>query len=552
MLELYGHSVSNGIAIGKLSYYNNGKDNIPEYEVNNTQKEFERYNKAKNKAKKHLEKLYQSACECVSQHESVIFQMHIMILDDSKFVESVEHSILKKKKNAEYAVHHAAVTLSNLFTQMDDEYMRERGQDIIDASNSILDFLMNKNQNTDDENIDEPIIIAAKDLLPSETISFKKENLLGFITNYGSQNSHSAILARTMGVPSVVQIKEPLFNYNGMTTIIDGQLGKIIINPDKSTITLYRAKKERYNRQQQLLKKQIGLESVTKNGQKIRLSANIGLLEDIEKAKSNDAEGIGLFRSEFLFLHREKSPTENEQFEAYKTVIKSMQPHTTVIRTVDVGSDKGIKYLNIPPEKNPAMGFRGIRICLSNNDFFRTQLRALYRASIYGKLRILLPMINNLNEIDFVNRIIEEIKNELRLNNIPFDENVEVGITIETPASAILSNELCQAVDFISIGTNDLTQYSLGIDRENQLLEYFYEPYHPAIIRLIKMTTDNAHKHGKWISICGELASDTSMTKTFLALGIDELSMVPSKILKVRAKVRECDTTDCNDILNKI
>lgn len=551
MVEFYGCSVSNGIAIGKLSYFNNRKNKIPEYEISDTQYELERYRQSTKKAKEKLENLYKSASERVSKNESVIFQTHIMILEDSKFVEMVTNGIVKKKKNAEAAVNTAAVTLSNIFKELDDDYLKERCYDIIDAANTLLDILMKKDTSSDG-NTGEPVIIAANDLLPSETMSFQKDHLLGFITNKGSQNSHSAILARTMGVPSVVQIEEPLAKYNGMTTIIDGQLGKIIIDPDKSTMSLYRAKKERYNKQQTLLKRQVGLESVTKNGQKIILSANIGMLEDIENAKANDAEGIGLFRSEFLFLHRNQCPTEDEQFEVYKTVLKSVKNHKTIIRTVDIGADKEINYLDIPEEKNPAMGFRGIRICLSNIEFFKKQLRALYRASIYGKLRILLPMINSIEEIEFVKRTINKVKFELKAKGQQYADDVELGVTIETPASAIITDEICKIVDFISIGTNDLTQYVLAIDRENQKLEYFYQPYHPAMIRLIKYIADKAHKNGKWVSICGELASDITMTKTFLALKIDELSMIPSRILKIRAKVRECDTTDCTDILSKI
>lgn len=550
MIELYGCGVSNGIAIGKLSYYRNNDSNIPEYEVVDTNAELLRYRNGMKLAKKYLQKLYEAACERVSKSESVIFQTHIMILEDSKFVETVENCITKKKKNAEFAVHTAATTFANIFKKLDDEYLKSRYCDIIDAANTLLEILQNRK--TENQKNSEPVIIAADDLLPSETISFKKESLLGFVTNHGSKNSHSAILARTMGVPSVAQIEKPLAQYNGMTTIIDGHLGKIIINPDRNTIALYHAKKERYNKQQKLLKQQIGLESVTKNGQHITLSANIGLLEDIETAKDNDAENIGLFRSEFLFLRRNSYPNEDEQFEAYKTIIKAIKNQRAVIRTADINVDSGINYLDIPKEKNPAMGFRGIRISLSNNEFFKTQLRALYRASVYGRLCILLPMVDSIEEIEFVKRIIDKVKAELKAKGQSFSENVELGVMIETPAAAIISDEICKAVDFVSIGTNDLTQYTLAIDRSNQKLEYFYRPYHPAILKLIRFIAENAHKNGKRVSICGELASDTAMTETFLAMNIDELSMVPSKILKVKAKVRETDTTDCSDILAKI
>ncbi len=549
MLELYGRGVSNGIAIGKLSFFSNQNSTIPKYEIDDIENELDRYHKSMELAKQKMEKLYESACERVSEKESIIFQIHIMILEDSKFVGMIENDIKNKKRNAEYAVQSTAANLANMFKELDDDYLQERYYDILDAANTLIDILMEKDSFS--ENSDEPVIIAADHLLPSETISFNKDNLLGFITNRGSQNSHSSILARTMGVPSVVQIQEPLSRYQGMLSIIDGTLGKIIINPDKGTIALYKAKKERYNKQQAMLKRQIGLKSITKNGQKIELSANIGLLDDIDAVKENDAESIGLFRSEFLFLHRNSCPTEDEQFEAYKTIIKASNGNKTIIRTVDLGADKGVKYLDLPDEKNPAMGFRGIRICISNKEFFKVQLKALYRASVFGKLCILLPMINDLETIDYIQRIINEVKAELKALGRSYSKDIEIGIMIETPASAIISDEISKVVDFISIGTNDLTQYTLAIDRENQMLEYFYQPYHLSILRLIKFVADNAHKNGKWVSICGELASDTKLTELFLALGIDELSMVPSKILKVRAKVRETDTTNRKAILEK-
>ena len=551
MLELYGCGVSNGIAIGTLEYRNSDTEDVPEYEVQDTAAELERYRNAKKIAIEKLEKLYQSACENLSKNESFIFQTHILILQDNKFVESVENTILKKKKNAEFAVYGTALKLVNIFKELDDDYMQERYCDIKDAAHTLLEILLNKNKG-DNQNNKEPVIIASEELFPSDTISFKKEKLLGFITNRGSQNSHSSILARTMGVPSVVQIEEPLARYNGMTTIIDGQLGKIIINPDKSTIALYHAKKEIYNKQQQFLKQQVGLEPVTKDGQRIKLSANIGFLEDIESAKANDAEGIGMFRSEFLFLHRDSYPSEDEQFEAYKAAVKSFENERVVIRTADLGADKGIDYLNIQKEINPAMGMRGIRICLINNEFFKIQLKALYRASAYGHLAILLPMVDSVEEIEYVQRTIEEVKAELKAKGQPFSDNVELGVTIETPAAAIISDDICKIVDFISIGTNDLTQYTLAIDRTNQQLEYFYRPYHRSIIKLMKFIADNAHKNGIPVSICGELASDVTMTETFLAMKIDELSMVPSKILRVKAKVRTTDSSGFPEILAKI
>lgn len=551
MLELYGRGVSNGIAIGTIEYYTNASDNVAKYKVNDSHSELERYRKALELAKIHLQKLYDEACSRVSKNESIIFQTHIMILEDSKFVETVEEIIGTKRLNAEYAVTYTAKKLAEMFKELDDDYLQSRYSDILDAGNTLVKILQNKKakKTVDKKN---PVIIAARELMPSETMSFNKNTVLGFITNIGSQNSHTSILARTMGLPSVTRIEASLSDFDGKTAIVDGQLGKIFIDPDQNTIALYHAKKERFNKTRATLKRQIGLPSVTKNGQKIILSANIGMLDDIEAATVNDADAIGLFRSEYLFLHRSYCPNENEQFEAYKTVIKSFPKSTVTIRTVDLGADKGIDYLDIPVEKNPAMGFRGIRICLANHDFFKTQLRALYRASVFGRLKILLTMINNVEEIEYVKRTIKEVKRELRSEGLQYNDNIKLGAMIETPAAAIISDEICRMVDFVSIGTNDLTQFTLAIDRENSKLEYSYEPYHKAVLRLIKTVSKNAHKCGIPVCICGELAADVKLTPFFLALKIDELSMIPSDILKVRAKVRETDTNIIPEQLKKL
>ncbi len=551
MLELYGRGVSNGIAIGTVEYYTNASDNVLKYKVDDPKAELERYRNGLQLAKIHLQKLYDEACNRVSKSESVIFQTHIMILEDSKFVETVEEIIGVNKLNAEYAVTYTAKKLAEVFRELDDDYLQSRYSDILDAGNTLVKILQNKKtRKTPDE--DNPVIIAARELMPSETMSFKKNTVLGFITNIGSQNSHTSILARTMGLPSVTRIEAALADFDGKTAIIDGQLGKIFIDPDQTTIALYHAKKERYNKLRATLKRQIGLPSVTKNGQKIILSANIGMLDDIESAVSNDADAVGLFRSEYLFLHRSYCPNESEQLEAYKTVIKAFPKSSVTIRTVDLGADKGIDYLDIPVEKNPAMGFRGIRICLANHQFFKTQLRALYRASVFGRLKILLTMINNVEEIEYVKRTIKEVKRELRAEGLQYNDNVKLGVMIETPAAAIISDDICKMVDFVSIGTNDLTQFTLAIDRGNNKLEYSYEPYHKAILRLIKTVSENAHKCGIPVSICGELAADVKLTPFFLALKIDELSMIPSKILKVRARVRETDTNIIPEQLKKL
>ncbi len=549
MKELIGKGVSGGIAIGKLYFHKNTFLDIPDYEIDDIEAEMSRYRKGMKLAKVQLNKIYNNALERLTKKESVIFQTHIMILEDSKFVELIETAI-NKKNNAEYAVFHASLKLANMFKELDDEYFRARANDIVDAAHILLQILQNKNAVTLNE--DEPFIVAASDLLPSDTISFKKGCLLGFITNDGSQNSHTSILARTMGVPSIIQIHEPLAGFNGKTAIIDGQLGKVIIDPDKNMMALYKAKRERYIKHQHLLKRQYGLPSETKNKQYIRLSADIGRIEDIEKAKSNDAEGVGIYRSEILFMNRKKCPDESEQFETYKSIIKAFSSRDVVINTANGGSGKGMDYLDIPHEKNPALGYKGIRISLENQDFFRTQLRALYRASVYGKLSILLPMICSLEEIEYVKREIKKIKSELTLKGQKYSDHVKLGAMIETPAAALISDEICKIVDFITISTDNLIQYSLAMDRENQKLIDFYRPYHPAIKKLVKMTIDNAHKNGKWVAICGELVADTAVTKVLLALKADELVLRPSNILKIKAAVREADTSEPNKILENI
>lgn len=549
MIELHGKSVSTGIAIGKILFFQRNTHHIPEYTITDIDAELKRLDDALNHSREKMQRLCQEAIQKVGQNQSIIFQIHQMILEDSKFYGHARDIIQNQHKNCEFAVKTTGEYVAGIFRSMDDEYLQARANDVIDASNTLLDVLIGPKNKLDFS--EEPSIIAADDLLPSETISFKKENILGFITNSGSQNSHTAILSRTMELPSVVQVKSALQKYNGMYAILDGQTGKIIIDPDNGTLTLYRAKKEHYLKQRMLFKRQIGLPSVTRDGKKITLSANIGILDDISAVQKNDAEGIGLFRSEFLFIERKFAPDEEEQFTTYRTVLKASGKHRTIVRTIDVGADKSLGYLDIPKEENPVMGCRGVRLCLQNQEIFITQLRALLRASVYGHLGILIPMVISLEEIDSVKRIIEKVKYDLRSEGIPYADDIQLGIMIETPASAMISDDLAKEVDFFSIGTNDLTQYSLAIDRQNENLEPFYHPHHKAILRLIKITVDNAHKAGIWCGICGELAADTRLTPLFLAMGIDELSMVPSKILPVRAKVREITLENQKEILRK-
>ena len=548
MKVLTGKGVSNGIAIGKLHFFKKSVLDIPTYEVDDIDAELDRYHESMELAKAHLNEIYNNACEKVTKKESVIFQTHILILKDAKFVDFVESSI-KKRKNAELSVYNASTKLANMFKAIDDDYFRARCNDIIDASHILLQILQNKNAEKVEINADDPVIIGATDLLPSDTISFNESKLLGFVTNGGSQSSHTSILARTMGLPSVIQIHEPLGVFNGKTAIIDGMLGKLIIDPDSNTLAMYNAKRDRYIKHQQRMSRQIGLPSETKNKQYIRLSADISRIEDIEKAKANDAEGIGLFRSEFLFMSRENAPDESEQFETYKTILRSFSNKDVIINTANGSSGKGMDYLDITNEKNPALGFRGIRISLENPEFFRTQLRALYRASVFGNLSILLPMISSMEEIEYVKREIESIKKDLRLKGEPYSDNVRLGVMIETPAAAIISDEICSKVDFVNVNTDNLVQYTLAMDRDNQKLLDFYRPYHPAIRKLIKLVADNAHKNGKTIAVSGETAADTGVTKNLLALKIDELVLRPASILKVKATVRETDTSDAFEIL---
>lgn len=546
MKELFGKGVSNGIGIGKILFFKNTLLDIPDYEVDNIESELDRYHHSMELAKTQLGKIYDDACKRVTKDESVIFKTHIMILEDSKFVGLVE-SAINKHKNAESAVYDASIKLVNMFKQIDDDYFRARCNDIIDASHILMQILQKKNEPTSTIDENDPVIVAATDLLPSDTISFKEDHLLGFVTNDGAQNSHTSILARTMGIPSVIQIHEPLAGFNGRMAIIDGMLGKIIIDPDVNTMTLYQGKRERYLKQQQRMKNQIGLPSRTKYGQYIRLSADIGRLEDITKAKANDSEGVGIYRSEMLFMSREKSPGENEQYDTYSTILRAFGDQDVVISTINGGSGKGMDYIDIPHEKNPALGFKGVRISLENPELLRTQLRALYRASVHGKLSILLPMISSMEEIEYVMREIIKVKHSLDLEGEKYSDDVHLGVLIETPAAALISDEICKKVDFITIGTDNLTQYTLAMDRDNQKLTDFFQPYHPGVRRLIKFCIDSAHKNNKKVGICGQLASDTAATLHFLTFKVDELIMIPSNILKIKAVVRETDA----DVIKK-
>ncbi|HCA55239.1 MAG TPA: phosphoenolpyruvate--protein phosphotransferase [Ruminococcaceae bacterium] len=550
MLELYGKGVSDGIAIGKLAFYSNSSDNVPKYSVTDTTAELKRYKNAVKAAKRHLMALYEEACKHLSKSESVIFQTHIMILEDSKFVETVESLILTKHLNAEFAVKDTAMKIAEIFRSMDDEYLQQRYTDIIDAANTVQEILRPKQKPLSGDA--EPVIVAASELLPSETISLKQRNLLGFVTTKGSRNSHTAILARTLGLPLVTQIKGSLSRYDGMEAIIDGQSGRVVISPDHNTVAHYRAKQKHYEQQQQYLRDQIGLPSVTKDGQAITLSSSIDTLDGVEAAKNSDAVGVGLFKTDYLFAKRAKPPTEQEQVAVYETLLRTFENQRIVIQLANLGSEKSIPYLDIPEEKNPAIGYKGIRVLLDNKELFMTQLRALFRASVNGNLAILLPMVNNIEEIDYVKRTIEEVKLALRAKRQKYSPNIALGTMIETPAAALIADEICRISDFVMIGTNALTQYTLAMDRENQKLEYFYEPYHKGVLRLIRYVCRMAHTYHKPVAVGGELASDTHMTKSFLAFEADELVVVPSKLLDVKAAVRAVDAADKEAFLQRL
>lgn len=553
MTELIGKTVSEGIAIGKICLLKDPALDVPEYEVEDTEKELLRYRASRDLAKEKLQKIHDSALKRVTKKESVIFQTHMMILEDSKFVDLVEAQI-SEGKNAEYAVFCAGEKLAKLFKGLDDEYFKARYTDIIDASNVLLEILLKRDRRKDVLSNGEPVIIAADDIMPSDAISINKDSILGFATNNGSVNSHASIIARTMSLPSLIQLHDLPDDCDGKTAIIDGQGGRFIIDPDINTLALYSAKRERYNKQQQRLMRQLGLRSETKNGVYIRLTADIGRLDLLDSARNNDAEGIGLYRSEFLFTNRDKCPDESEQYETYKTIIKAFEGKPVVINTANVCSGRGVKYLDIPTEKNPSMGFRGIRISLENREFLRTQLAALLRAGAGTGLSILLPMITSVEEIDYVRREIESVKNRLQLSGEQYCDDLRLGVMIETPAAAIMTDVISANVDFLTIDTDMLVQYTLAMDKDNPKLEDFYRPHHPAIRRLLTYSIKAARRNKVHVSVCGGLAGDTAMTKFFIDLGVSELILPPSKILSIKALVREtqAEIVDADDIGNDI
>ena len=541
MITIQGKGVSTGIGVGPIYYYKRTTTEVKAYEVADVDAEWNRFKEAQAAAIEQLGILAEKTRKEVGEDEAFLFETHQMLAEDLDYEESIEAIIKEEKMNAEEAVSRTSEVFAEMFASMDDSYMRERAADVKDVSNRILNILCGVVQGGINSEV--PVIVAADDLAPSETIQLDKLKILGFITAQGSGSSHTAILARTMGIPAIVGLGDSLKEeFEGRDVMIEGSTGLVVIDPDEETRARLLRKREELLKQRELLEQLKGEANITKDGKTIRVYCNIGSPEDVHSVLENDGGGIGLFRSEFLYLNSNTYPTEEEQYEAYKKVLMDMDGKEVIIRTCDIGADKQIDYFELPKEENPAMGLRALRISLARPDFFRTQLRALYRASAFGKLGIMFPMVTNVWEVREAKKLCESVKAELDAEGIPYSQEVEIGIMIETPAAAILSDRLAKEVDFFSCGTNDLTQYTLACDRQNNDLGRFYDPYHPAVIRLLKMVCDNAHANGIWVGICGELGADLNLTETFLAIGIDELSVSPRAVLQVRDKIRSIDT----------
>lgn len=541
MITIQGKGVSTGIGVGPIYYYKRTTTEVKAYEVADVDAEWNRFKEAQAAAIEQLGILAEKTRKEVGEDEAFLFETHQMLAEDLDYEESIEAIIKEEKMNAEEAVSRTSEVFAEMFASMDDSYMRERAADVKDVSNRILNILCGVVQGGINSEV--PVIVAADDLAPSETIQLDKSKILGFITAQGSGSSHTAILARTMGIPAIVGLGDSLKEeFEGRDVMIEGSTGLVVIEPDEETRARLLRKREELLKQRELLEQLKGEANITKDGKTIRVYCNIGSPEDVHSVLENDGGGIGLFRSEFLYLNSNTYPTEEEQYEAYKKVLMDMDGKEVIIRTCDIGADKQIDYFELPKEENPAMGLRALRISLARPDFFRTQLRALYRASAFGKLGIMFPMVTNVWEVREAKKLCESVKAELDAEGIPYSQEVEIGIMIETPAAAILSDRLAKEVDFFSCGTNDLTQYTLACDRQNNDLGRFYDPYHPAVIRLLKMVCDNAHANGIWVGICGELGADLNLTETFLAIGIDELSVSPRAVLQVRDKIRSIDT----------
>ena len=542
-MQIYnGKSVFGGIAIGKISVYQKKEQQVKRVKIDDPEQEMARYEKAKAEGIKQLQGLYDKALREVGEANAAIFEVHQMMMEDDGYNESVENIIRSQGVNAEYAVATTGDNYAQMFSAMDDDYMRERAADVRDISERLLTIL--NGEETGAVDADEPKIIVAEDLAPSETVQLDKDKVLSFVTVKGSLNSHTAILARTMAIPALVNTSVSLESeMDGRLGIVDGADGTFYVDPDEETLAEMKKRQEEDLSRKQLLLTLKGKENVTLDGQKVMLYANIGNIKDLATVIQNDAGGIGLFRSEFIYLEKEDFPTEEEQFQIYRQVAQTMAGKRVIIRTLDIGADKQCDYFHMEHEENPALGCRAIRICLTRPEIFKTQLRALFRASAFGKIAIMYPMITSVQEVRKIKEIVEEVKAELTSQGVEFG-NPEQGIMIETPAAAIISDDLAKEVDFFSIGPNDLSQYTMAIDRQNPQLDLFFDPHHPAVLRMISLVVENAHKAGIWAGICGELGADQSLTKEFLAMGVDELSVSPGSILLLRKIILETNVTD--------
>ena len=537
MKSVKAKAVYKGIALGRIYVLRKNDYTVKRTKIDNPEEEIKRMHQAKEMASGQLQNLYEKAVKEVGESSAAIFEVHQMMLEDDDYVESIENIIRTQQVNAEYAVAVTGDNFSEMFACMDDEYMQARSADVKDISERIVRCLFGGEEQSTD--FDEPVIIVADDLAPSETVSLDKEKILAFVTVHGSTNSHTAILARTMNIPALIGAEMDLEElHSGMEALVDGFKGVFLLEPSEEVKADATKAMEKEKEKQALLHQLKGKENVTKSGKKIKLFANIGSISDLGYALENDAGGVGLFRSEFLYIGKDALPSEEEQFRIYKLAAQNMAGKKVIISTLDIGADKQAYYLQLGKEENPALGYRAIRICLTKTDIFKTQLRALYRAAAYGNISIMYPMIISTEEVEQIKKISAEVKKELAEENVPY-KDVEEGIMIETPAAVMISDELAKMVDFFSIGTNDLTQYTLAIDRQNENLDLFYNPHHKAILKMIQIATDNAHKEGKWIGICGELGADPELTETFVNMGIDELSVAPSSILKLRKIIRE-------------
>ena len=538
-MEKYtGKSIFKGIAIGKILFYQKGEQPVKRVKIEDTAEQIKRYEDARAKAAEQLQGLYEKALKEVGEANAAVFEVHQMMLEDDDYIDSVVNIIETQQVNAEFAVATTGDNFAKMFAEMEDDYFKARAADVKDISERMVNIL--SGNESGGALGDEPVIVVAEDLAPSETVQMDKEKLLAFVTRLGSANSHTAILARTMNIPALIEVDIKV-EWNGKMAVVDGYTGTFYIDPDEETLKKMQDKKEEDIKARELLQELKGKEDITVDGKHIKLYANIGGVKDVTSVLANDAAGIGLFRSEFLYLEADNYPDEEAQFQAYKTVAENMAGKKVIVRTLDIGADKQVDYFNLDHEENPAMGYRAIRICLDRRDIFRTQLRALLRASAYGNIGIMYPMIISVDEVKEIKKIVESIKAELTEKGIEYGE-VEQGIMIETPAAVMISDLLAEEVDFFSIGTNDLTQYTLAIDRQNSKLDNIYDSHHPAVLRMIQKTIENGHKAGCWVGICGELGADMTLTETFLKMGIDELSVSPTFVLPIRKLIREMST----------